>query len=150
MAKRKGRTFDLFTDLRDLINYVEEVGGDDVERAAEIFKEEFLAFFKELRANSAYLKPFRDPGLEITHEGSGNDVVFTITIDNAVYHILDEGDDQVPRYAKDYGLKAFPLVRPRGPQAGSNRLMSTPELAPSAKSASERKNHFSTGDLFAD
>lgn len=121
--------WNLFGQIKQVKNFIQNIGKDQVERAAEIIQEEFDKLIQELQDTSAHSMPFGD--LEATVEvvqNSKRQFLARVWIENKVFNILDEGVDDVPRFAADYGLKAFPLhfVRKPGYEPG-NQPMTEPD-----------------------
>lgn len=113
---------------------VREEAMRQIRRAAEIFQEEAEKVVLDMRQNSVWTGGLSDADINVTQairRRGGKDGLFnmsmTITILDNVYNILDEGVSYVPRYASDYGLKAFPMAFPRSPKEElSNEHMTTP------------------------
>jgi len=105
-----------------------------VKRAGEILEEAYNSFIAEMLAKSA--DPVHSPVKDwvVTVDKSivarfrGRFIYsYAMQIDNPVFEILSEGTSQgdYPRKASAYGLKAWPIHRPRGVKYG-NAPMSAP------------------------
>lgn len=119
-------------DIKDLINTLRNVGRDQVKYGAEVIEEEFEKVLRSMQQNSRYTRAFKHASARVTvkEKTGGRDVVYTVTINDPIFFMLDEGTGKstnYPIHASNYGLKAFPIRVPRSPgYEPGNRPMSQP------------------------
>lgn len=121
MARRQG--------IENTKAKVREAALRQIRRAAEIFQEVADEVVRDMQSNSQWSGGLQGADIEVTQairRRGGRDGLYnmslTLAIIDDVYNILDEGVSQVPRYAKSYGLKAFPMQFPRSEEFGYEHM----------------------------